>query len=280
MEVRLAEHRGFCFGVRRAQELIEDAARERGSVATLGPLVHNRQVVERLADLNVRVVGGIEEVHEPVLAISAHGAPPDAETAARDCDLTVVDGTCPFVRRAQLAAKHLTESGFGLLILGDPTHREVIGILGWGGSRARVVSSPDDLPETLPGKKLAIVSQTTQSPENLRRLVEAVLDRWCAEIAELRVVNTICDASIRRQEAANRLAGEVDVMLVIGGRESANTRRLAEVCAKTGTPTFQIEDVDDLQSAWLEGKRVAGITAGASTPDWVIERVTRHLEAW
>lgn len=278
MEIKLAEHRGFCFGVRRAQELIEEAASRHGKVATLGPLVHNRQVVERLADLGVRVVGGVEEVDEPALAISAHGAPPEASASAKASGLFLVDGTCPFVRKAQAAARKLAEDGFRVLVFGDPAHREVIGILGWGGDQAQVVSDPADLPAALPGRKLGIVSQTTQNTQNLRRLVDAVLSRWCDEIAELRVVNTICDASIRRQQAAEALAAEVDLMLVVGGRDSANTKRLAEVCARTGTATYQVETLDDLVLEWFEGKRVVGITAGASTPDSVIEAITHRLE--
>lgn len=277
MEVRLAEHRGFCFGVRRAQELIEKAAREHGRVATIGRLVHNRQVVERLAAHGVRVVDSLDEVDEPIVAISAHGAPPQTSAEAQRRGLKLIDGTCPFVRKAQLAARDLAKAGFVVLIYGDPAHREVVGILGWGGERARVVASADGLPETCPGRKVGVVSQTTQNLGNLQRLVETVVGRWFADLAELRVLNTICDASVRRQEAAEALARDVDAMVVIGGKESANTRRLSEVCARSGRPTFQVEDAEDLAREWFAGVRTVGVTAGASTPDWVIERVTKRL---
>jgi len=277
MEVRLAEHRGFCFGVRRAQHLIEEAAQRHGRVATLGALVHNRQVVERLQERGVRVVASLDEVDEPVVALSAHGAPPETTAEAERRGLRVVDGTCPFVRKAQLAARDLAQAGYAVLIFGDPAHREVIGILGWGGRRASVVAGPDALPAARPGGRIGIVSQTTQNTANLRRLVEAVTARWFGELAELRVINTICDASVRRQEAAEQLAREVEAMVVIGGRESANTKRLSEVCARTGTPTYQVEDVDDLSAAWFAGRRTVGVTAGASTPDWVVTRVTDRL---
>ncbi len=277
MEVRLATYRGFCFGVRRAQELIEEAAREHGRVATIGRLVHNRQVVEKLAQLGVRVVDGLDEVTEPVAAISAHGAPPATAAAAQERGVRLIDGTCPFVRKAQLAARDLAAAGFAVLIFGDPAHREVVGILGWGGKRAQVVAGPGDLPATCPGRRLGIVSQTTQNADNLRQLVDEVLRRWSARLVELRVINTICDASIRRQEAAEALSRDVEAMVVIGGRDSANTRRLSEVCARTGTPTYQVEDVEDLEPEWFAGLRVVGVTAGASTPDWVIERVTTWL---
>ncbi len=277
MEVRLATYRGFCFGVRRAQDLIEKAAREHGRVATIGRLVHNRQVVEKLAQLGVRVVDSLDEVAEPVVAVSAHGAPPATAASAEARGVRLIDGTCPFVRKAQLAARDLANAGFAVLIFGDPAHREVVGILGWGGEKARVVAGPDDLPTACPGRKLGIVSQTTQNADNLRQLVDTVMRRWAARLVELRVINTICDASIRRQEAAEALSHEVEAMVVIGGRDSANTRRLSEVCARTGTPTYQVEDVEDLVPEWFTGLRVVGVTAGASTPDWVIERVTTRL---
>lgn len=278
MEILIAEHRGFCFGVRRAEALIEKAAREHGAVATLGSLVHNRQVVERLEGMGVRVVGDLEDATEPAVAISAHGAPPETATQAASRGLSLIDGTCPFVRKAQRAARDLSRDGYAVLIFGDPNHREVKGILGWAGSNAQVIASVDDLPADCPGKKIGIVAQTTQNVENLRRLVQAVSDRWLDEVAEVRVVNTICDASIKRQQVAAELARQVDVMVVIGGRESANTARLTEVCARTGTPTYQVETESDLQADWFRDAKSVGITAGASTPDWVIEGVTRFLQ--
>ncbi|MDA8217116.1 MAG: 4-hydroxy-3-methylbut-2-enyl diphosphate reductase [Dehalococcoidales bacterium] len=278
MEVRLAEHMGFCFGVRRAEDLIEKAASEHGQMTTLGQLVHNRQVAARLRELGVRAVNSLEEVDTPVVAISAHGAPPEtAEIAARH-GLKVIDGTCPFVRKAQLAARELAQQGFAVLIFGDPAHREVKGILGWAGTGARVMADEGALPAECPGRKVGIVSQTTQNVDNLRKLTEAVTARWLVELAELRVVNTICYASVDRQQAAEELAREVDVIVVIGGRDSANTGRLSEVCARTGTPVHQVEDVDALQRDWFTGVRVVGVTAGASTPDWVIGRVTGWLQ--
>lgn len=280
MEVRLASFRGFCFGVRHALDLIEAAAKDHGRLATIGPLVHNRQVVERLSELGVRVVGEVNEAEEPVVAISAHGAPPRTGAQVEALGRQVVDGTCPFVRKAQNAARDLAAAGFAVLVLGDPAHREVQGILGWAGGRAQVVASADLLPSECPGKKLGIVAQTTQNESNLQALVRTVVDRWFGDLAELRVINTICDASVRRQQAAEDLAAEVEVMVVIGGRESANTRRLAEVCARTGTPTYQIELAEELLPVWFQGRAVVGVTAGASTPDWVIEQVVERLRTF
>jgi small subunit ribosomal protein S1 len=264
--------------VRRAQGLIEDAAAKHGRMATLGALVHNRQVAEGLQQLGVGVVASLDHVQESIVAISAHGAPPETAAEALQRGLRVIDGTCPFVRKAQEAAGALAKAGFAVLVYGDPAHREVKGILAWGGERARVVADAASLPTTCPGRKVGIVSQTTQNTDNLRRVTEAVVARWFANLAELRIVNTICYASVRRQNAAEQLAREVEVMVVIGGRDSANTARLTQVCTRTGTPTYQVEDAEDLSPAWFTGLRLAGLTAGASTPDWVIERVRKRLQ--
>ena len=277
MQVLLAEHMGFCFGVRRALEMIEDEAKKRGSLSTLGPLVHNRQVAERLRGLGVSVAENLDEVEERAVAISAHGAPPEVGQAAERRGLHLLDGTCPFVRKAQEAARDLATSGYAVLVFGDPNHKEVKGILGWAGERASVVQSTEELPRARPGPRIGIVSQTTQNTANLQRLVEAVVPRWFGDITELRVINTICYASIHRQKAAESLARRVQVMIVIGGADSANTARLREVCARTGTPTYQVEDADDLQLEWFVGRQLAGVTAGASTPDWIVDRVTARI---
>ncbi len=277
MEVFLAEHMGFCFGVRRAQEMIEAAAGEHGSVSTLGPLVHNRQVTDRLTQSGVKVARSLDDVTEPVVAVSAHGTPPNTVREAERRGLRLIDGTCPFVGKAQEAARDLVNAGFAVVIFGDPNHTEVKGILGWCDGKAIVVPDPDSLPARRPGSKVGVVSQTTQNAANLQALVAAIVTRWLPELAELRVVNTICYASVHRQEAAEALARRVGVMVVIGGADSANTARLREVCARTGTPTFQVEDSDDLRAEWFVGHQTAGVTAGASTPDWVIARVTARI---
>jgi small subunit ribosomal protein S1 len=278
MDVILAEHMGFCFGVRRAQEMIEAAAREHGSVSTLGPLVHNRQVTEQLSQSGVRVARSLDEVTEPVVAVSAHGTAPSTSIEAERRGLHLVDGTCPFVRKAQEAARDLVDAGFAVVLFGDPNHTEVKGILGWCGGKTIVVSEPAGLPARQPGSKIGIVSQTTQNAANLQALVAAVVAKWFPRLTELRVVNTICYASVHRQQAAEDLARTVDAMVVIGGSDSANTARLREVCSRTGTPTFQVEDYEDLRVEWFAGRRVVGVTAGASTPDWVIARVTARIQ--
>lgn len=277
MEVVLATHLGFCFGVRRALEMIEDEAKVHGSLSTLGPLVHNRQVADHLQAVGVSVARSLDSVEGQVVAISAHGAPPAIAQEAERRGLHLIDGTCPFVRKAQETARDLAKAGSTVLIFGDPNHTEVKGILGWAGDDGLVVSSADNLPFERPGTRIGIVSQTTQNAANLQRLVEAVVARWFGEITELRVVNTICYASIHRQKAAESLAREVEVVVVVGGADSANTARLREVCARTGTPTYQVEDVDDLRPEWFAGRRLAGVTAGASTPDWIIDCVTARM---
>ncbi|MHB1132389.1 MAG: 4-hydroxy-3-methylbut-2-enyl diphosphate reductase [Chloroflexota bacterium] len=279
MEVILAKHMGFCFGVRRAEDMIEEAARRHGTLNTLGPLVHNRQVTERLEGLGVTMARSLSDLDAPIVAVSAHGAPPETFEGIEAQGRQVIDGTCPFVRKAQQTAREMAEAGYAVLIFGDPNHTEVKGILGWAGSRGRVVQSPDDLPVERPCVKIGVVSQTTQNSRNLAELVQAVVVRWFEGAADLRAANTICHASVHRQQAAEDLAARVDAMVVIGGRDSANTARLREVCARTGTPTYQVEDAGELDPEWFVGTRIAGVTAGASTPDWVIAEVTDRLRA-
>ena len=275
MEVRIADRCGFCFGVRRAIEMAESTLHTGVEVYCLGPLIHNPQVISRLIERGFRVVDRADDVPDGATAIiRSHGVRPEVVETLRRRSIRIVDATCPLVKSAQDHARVLAEEGYRVVIVGERHHPEVDAILGIVGEDAVVVQR--ELPkEVLNSKKVGVIAQTTQDREALQRVVHRVVE---ALPSELRVFNTICSATLERQQAAVEIAGQVDVMFVLGGRNSANTARLAQICASTGVPTHQLETVGELTSEMLAGKRIAGVTAGASTPDWIIEEFVKKLE--
>jgi 4-hydroxy-3-methylbut-2-en-1-yl diphosphate reductase len=278
-KVEKAREIGFCFGVRRAIATLEKAAREVGRIDSLGEVVHNEQVLQKLNQAGVRVIQKPNDVSEGTVAISAHGVTPEVEKALRDKDVKVIDTTCPFVRRAQIAARKLAEAGFFVLIYGDSEHQEVKGILGWAQGRGLATLDIETFLKL--GKiplKVGILSQTTQIPENFNRFVKGVIDVALTKDAEIRIIDTICHDIRNRQVVSSQLAKEVDLMLVIGGWSSANTRRLLELCSSV-TEARQINRADEIDPAWLEGKKRIGITSGTSTPDQTIDEVTARLDS-
>lgn len=275
MEIEMASEMGFCFGVRRAIELVEKASRERGRLQTLGALVHNRQVVDGLARCGVGMVSSLEEIEGNAVAITSHGAAPDVVEQAKARGLEVIDATCPFVRKAQVVARRLGRAGFWVLVYGDAGHPEVRGVLGWAGDRASAsleVPHLDGMP-----RRLGILCQTTQSPAHFAEFVSGIISQNLGKLSEVRVFNTICDATRRHQAAALDLTGRVDLILVVGGRDSANTKRLAAICSERGVTTHLVETAAEIKPAWLRGHRRIGITAGASTPDEVVHEVVLAL---
>lgn len=275
MEVERAAEMGFCFGVRRAIEVVEKASRERGPLQTLGALVHNQQVVSRLAEQGVGVANSIDEVEGGIVAIASHGVSPEIMEEMKARGLEVIDATCPFVRKAQVVARKLGKSGFWVLVFGDSAHPEVLGVLGCAGQKASAsldIAQLDGLPD-----RLGILCQTTQNHGHFARFVAQIVASDVVKFSELRIFNTICDATRKHQAAALELAKRVELMLVVGGLDSANTRHLAEISAAAGATTCHIETAAGLESRWLQGPRRVGITAGTSTPDSVIDDVVRVL---
>lgn len=276
MQIILVAEGGFCFGVRRAMEMAQKAIAESGGGATLGPLIHNREAVAHLAAQGLRPIEAVEEARPgEVVMLRTHGTGPATIAALAARGVTIVDATCPFVARAQREARRFQEEGYDVLVLGEPSHPEAIGIAEHTGGVARIVQSAAALEGQPLRQRVAVVCQTTQRLDRLQDLVATLLPRCI----ELRVANTICDATSKRQEASLRVARQVDLMLVVGGKHSANTTRLAQLCAETGTPTHHIETAEELQPEWLTGVERVGVTAGASTPDWTIATVVARLEA-
>jgi 4-hydroxy-3-methylbut-2-enyl diphosphate reductase len=275
MEIIVAKKAGFCFGVKRAIKAAYKTAREAQSgVNTLGPLIHNPQVVSHLEEMNVRAIDRLDEFCGNALIIRSHGVPKSVFEAVRNAGIHVVDATCPFVKNAQDFASQLHKEGYRVVIVGDESHPEVQGIKAYAGEAAIVASDAADLADLDKSRKIGIVVQTTTTMEKFK----AVVDR-CLEIAsEVKIFNTICDATHVRQEEAQEIARRADIMLVVGGKNSGNTSRLAELCRETGTDTYHIETFEEIDPGWFHDAGKVGITAGASTPDWIIEAVIACLE--
>ena len=275
MEVILAESAGFCYGVKRALDTVLDAAKASGEpMFTLGPLIHNPQVIKRLEEQGVKSVSTLDEIPSgSVIVMPSHGVASDVMEQAKDKGLEIIDVTCPFVAKVHHLAESLVKQGYQVIVLGDKGHTEVRGIMSRAGEAAIAVSDVDELEGRQIKKRVGIIAQTTQTIERYQRLVAEV----SGLAYEVRAYNTICNATTDRQKAAIATARDVDVMIVVGGRNSANTKRLAEICAGTGVPTHHVEVADEIDPSWLARAKKAGITAGASTPDWIIEEVVRKV---
>jgi len=276
--IEKAARTGFCFGVRRAINMLEKVARERGGVETLGAVVHNQQVLQKLAEIGVSVVNDIDDVKGDVVVTSSHGVSPDLEESIKARNIDVVSTICRSVRRAQVAAKRLADAGFFVIIYGDGNHPEIKGILGWAKGQGvatlneKAVVALDPLP-----RRIGILSQTTQVPAHFAEFVKKIIDIALVKDAEIRIIDTICHDSQERQTAALELARRADLMLVVGGRSSANTNRLAELCSHLAE-TYLIETADEIQPLWIEGKDLIGVTAGASTAEESVDEVIKKLQ--
>ena len=274
MEVKLAQYAGACYGVERALSITDQAAARFDEVHTLGPLIHNPQVVSELAARGISEVKSVEAARDGVLVIRSHGVSPQVIEEARSKGLTVVDATCPYVKKVQRAAIQLRRQGYSVVIVGEKGHPEVEAIDAYAGSESLVVQDPADLPESLPEGPLGVVVQTTQNVANLDAIVGALTERG----REPLVNNTICFATAQRQESAGLLAHEVDAMVVVGGRNSGNTTRLTEICVAVCPNTHHIERPEELDPKWFEGVQIVGVTAGASTPQEQITAVILTLQ--
>jgi len=277
MRIEKAEGIGFCFGVKRAINILERVTCERGGVETLGATVHNQQVLQRLDEMGVRVASSVDDIQGDTVVISSHGVAPSLEAEIRARHINTIDTTCPFVHRAQLAARRLAQSGFFVIVYGDVNHPEVKGILGWASGKGlatledKFIVGFNHLP-----RRLGILSQTTQIPAHFTEFVKKIIDSAFAKDSELRIIDTICHDVMERQAAALKLAKKVDLMLVIGGHTSANTNHLVQLCS-TATKTYLIETVGEIQPSLLQGYYHIGITAGASTAEQTINEVLVKL---
>lgn len=275
MQVVVVNKAGFCFGVKRAIEMAFDIAKKEKGVFTLGPLIHNPQVISALRDEGVEVADEIEDLRKrgaKTVIVRTHGITQEEMQRLSEEGYRVIDLTCPFVKKAQHYAKLLSEEGFQVVILGEIEHPEVKGLKSYAGSEAAVVKTADELSEI--SSRTGIVVQTTQPVENLKKLVSGIIEHT----KEMKVYNTICSSTALRLKETEEVAKSVDAMLVVGGKNSANTTQLANLCQSHSVPTYHIETADEIRGEWLIGVRKMGLTAGASTPDWIIKKVEKALK--
>ena len=278
MQIEKAKELGLCFGVRRAIKLLKEAVNKYGELETLGPLAHNRLLVEALTNLGVKPINHLDQVQGGILAITTHGASPAVLSEIKARHIHMIDTTCPIVHKAQNTAKELAETGFDIIVFGEAEHSEVQGLLGWTGDKGLAALNMKQLDRS--GKslsRLGIISQTTQTRSAFIEFARQLMTMVEPKIKEMRLVNTLCQVTERQQEAAMRLARKSQLMVVIGGGNSANTKRLVEICSPL-VETHLVETADEVDNSWLLGKHHVGITAGASTPDEAVEELVAKLE--
>ncbi len=287
MEVLVADKKGFCFGVKHAISLAEKLLAEGKKVYCLGDLIHNKQVVNRLSQAGLEVVENLDEittlwngtgnkqVQIPTVLIRSHGCRPELAEEVKSRGLQLVDATCILVKHAQKIVSELYQQGYQVIIVGDPNHPEVEGLIGYAPD-VLVVESEEDLKKIPKSNKLAVISQTTHSAEDFGRIVGLIA---MGGYEEMKVVNTICRETARRQDSAISLCQQVQVMFVLGSRHSANTRELANLCQRNGVETHHLQNWQEFSPEFVQGKTRAGVTAGASTPDWIIEEFVENLRA-
>ncbi len=267
MEIKLAKSYGFCFGVKRAINIAENTK----DASTVGPLIHNNEEINRLqTNFNVNTLkdeNDIEGVKRAI--IRTHGITKNGLLTLQNSDTKIINATCPFVTKPQMICENMSEEGYDVVIFGDKNHPEVKSVQSYAKNGAKVVLTVPDLKALKLGKKIAIVSQTTRKIEEFLLLTDYLVRNF----KEVRVFNTICNATFENQDAAKELAKEADVMVVIGGKNSSNTKQLFSISKEYCNDSFLIENEKELKKEWFENKNLCGITAGASTPDWIIEKV-------
>ena len=278
MEIKLAEYAGFCFGVKRAVETVYEQAQSGKTIYTYGPIVHNEEVVRNLSEMGVVVVEGkeaLEALESGSVIIRAHGVPEEIYHILERKKLECIDATCPFVKKIHRIVEKAGEEGEHIVIVGNPTHPEVEGIVGWCRGPVTVVETTDEAESFIPphGEKICVVSQTTFNYNKFHSIVEIFQKKGY----NVSVANTICSATEERQDSARVLAKEADVMIVIGGKHSSNTRKLYEICSEECDNTYFIQTLDDLHLELPKAVRLVGITAGASTPNKLIEEVQNYV---
>ncbi len=272
MQIIVAKKAGFCFGVKRAIDITFDLAKEaKEGVYTYGPLIHNPQVVEELRQKGIQTVNDLTSSAVKTLIIRTHGVAPEVYTDTKKMGYTVIDATCPFVKKAQNFTKILRDEGYQVLIIGDERHPEVQGLIGFAGDDVIVANDSEHLPRLK--KKVGIIVQTTQSFETFRKIVMQVIEK----AREVKIYNTICDSTIQRVKETRELAIKVNLMIIVGGKNSANTNQLVKLSREVCDKVYHIETAGEIVRSWFAGVRKVGISGGASTPQWIIDDVVKKI---
>ena len=276
MKVLVAEKCGFCPGVRAAINLAQKTLTDDDKVYSLGHIIHNEDMVNQLSEAGLSTVETIETIDSGTVLIRSHGATLAELDQIREKGLKIVDATCVLVKRVQKIARQLNEEGYEVVMIGDEGHPEVKAVVG-STDNMKVVGTAEDLDKLKLNKKLGVICQTTESPDHFADMVAAISRKG---FSEMKIINTLCRETMDRQTAAVKLCRQVDVMFVLGGLRSANTRKLAELCKKHNQQTYHLQNWAELDKSCLSGKTTAGVTAGASTPDDVVAEFVRNLESY
>ncbi len=272
MEIKVAKKAGFCFGVKRAIDITFNLAKENNAgLYTYGPLIHNPQVVDELKRKGVHTVHDLKSPDIKTIIIRTHGVSPDVYAETTEMGYNVIDATCPFVKKAQNFAQILKDEGYQVLIIGDEQHPEVQGLIGFAGGSAVVINDGDALPELK--KKVGIIVQTTQAFDTFQRIVREVI----SSVREVKIYNTICDFTAQRVKGTKDLAKKVGLMIIVGGKNSANTNQLVKLSKEVCDRVYHIETAKEVRKSWFKGVDKAGITGGASTPQWIIDDVVSKI---
>lgn len=274
MKIVSSKRAGFCFGVKRAIDITFDIAqRKKKGVYTLGPLIHNPQVIEKLRDEGICPVSeeSLDNENINALIIRTHGIPQQLYDKIKEHGISLIDATCPFVKKAQRYARELKENGYQVVILGDVNHPEVKGLMSFAGNDVIVVDDQSVLPKLK--TKVGVVVQTTQPVESLKKLLSRIIEH----VKEVKVYNTICNSTALRLKEMVHMAQNVDVMVVVGGKNSANTTQLTKLCRSYSVTTYHVETADEIENSWFDTADRVGITAGASTPNWIIKEVEDRI---
>lgn len=272
MKIQLAESYGFCFGVKRAIKIAEENTHS----ATYGPLIHNPNEIERLKkDFNVALAENLESFKAGDTAvIRTHGIPKQELALLHERKVNVIDATCPYVTKPQQICEEMSAQGYDIVIFGDEAHPEIKGVKSYADDHVFVVNSAEEVDELRLREKIAVVAQTTRKIEEYQQIV----GRLMANHKEVRVFNTICNATFDNQDAVRKLSQEADVMIIIGGKNSSNTKQLHSIAKDFCSDSYYVESEEDLQNSWFNGKNFCGISAGASTPDWIIQNVIERIQ--
>jgi len=276
MEIKLASSYGFCFGVKRA---IEIAEAHKGAV-TYGPLIHNKDEINRLKNgYNIGLVEKLDELKKKdTVVIRTHGIPKNELEVLKQQEHKIIDATCPYVTTPQNIVEKMSSEGYSVVIFGDKSHPEIKGVVSYAKDEknAFIVLEPNELKKLPLKSKVAVVSQTTKKPEDFAKIVTSLMGTH----KEIRVFNTICNATFENQDSASSLAKEADIMIVIGGKHSSNTKQLHSICERDCVNSYLIENEQELDKNWFFHKKLCGISAGASTPDWIVQNVIKKIEEY
>ncbi len=276
MKVFVAEKCCICAGVKSAISLAEEVLHGQDVVYSLGPIIHNNDVVNKLSAMGLRMIGDIEDIYSGTVLIRSHGAAPAQIDKLEAKGLQIVDATCVLVKRVQQIAVELEKEGYTVVVMGNKDHPEVKAVVGCVKD-ATIVADEKDLDKLPVDGSLGVICQTTQSPEYFSRMLSAICNRG---FSRLKAINTLCKEAVKRQQSAVDLCKKVDIMFVLGGLDSANTRKLAELCQRHNSQTYHLQNWDEFDKSKLAGKKTAGVTAGASTPEWIITEFVEKLRAF